>query len=187
MQARYGCQCDHWHGCRAIEDAIKAGVHISFAHITFGLHNASAARATIAMCQQYGIAIVADGATMFGCVDEHFLGIPCPSQFQQDPPLTSLAGAKAAISQMGGWELVQAALTAIKSVADKHNVTMATVMLRWQMDSGATPVVISAWSHPGGCMGKSPLDEGSPADAQLFQRDTFLDADDRAALDAVAK
>lgn len=166
---------------------MKAGIHISFAHIAFGLQNASMARSTIATCKEYGIAVIADGATMAGCIDEHFIGIPCPSHFQQDPPVASLAGAKAAISEMGGWPQVQTALEAIKTVADKHSVSMATVMLRWQMDNGATPIVLSAWSHPGACMGKSPLEEGPPADAKLFQRESFLDADDLAAIDAVAK
>lgn len=34
----------------------------------------------------------------------------------------------------GGWEKVQELLQVIKTVADKHNVKMQTVALRWQID-----------------------------------------------------
>jgi aryl-alcohol dehydrogenase-like predicted oxidoreductase len=173
--------------CRAILEAVKAGVRIDYARVRLGLHCASAARPALAACKRYGIVVVADEATMFGCVDEAFVGVPCPSHFQTDPPVPSVAAVAGVVSQMGGWPEVQKALATVQDIARKHGVTMQTVALRWCIDQGATPVVLSSWSHAGGCMGKGPLDEGSPADAQLFQRDSLLDDDDMARLNAVAK
>ena len=161
--------------CRAIEDAVKAGVQMHFAHVRCGFHNAAAARAAIAVCQRYGIAVIADEGTLFGCVDEGFVGIPCPSHSQTDPAVASLPAVAAVVQQMGGWPAVQTALRAVKSIADKHGVSMQSVVLRWQMDLGATPIALVPW-HPA-CKGF--------ADAALFQRTSFLDSEDLGALAAV--
>jgi diketogulonate reductase-like aldo/keto reductase len=171
--------------CRAIEDAVRAGVNISFAHVHCGFHNAAAALPVFAVCKRHGIAVIADEGTLHGCVDEAFVGIPCPSHFQKDPPVPSVPAVLAMVQQMGGWDLVQAALVTVKKIADKHGVTMQSVVLRWQMDLGATPVVLVPWSHPGACVGKGPLEAGPPADAKLFQRHSFLDDSDMDNLNAL--
>ena len=140
---------------------MKAGVHVDFAHVRFGFHNAAAARRTVAMCRKYRIRVIADEATMFDTVDEAFVGIPAPTHFQTDPPLPALAAVTDLVATMGGWPEVQTALRAVQRVAEKHGVTMRSVALRWVMDQGATPVVLTSWTHAGGCFGKAQLDKGA--------------------------
>ncbi len=45
-----------------------------------------------------------------------------------------------AVNNIGGWERFQSALAVIKSIADKKNVKVETVALRWQMMSGTYPL-----------------------------------------------
>ena len=165
---------------------MQAGVRIDFAHIRYGLHNAKAMQPVIDVCKRYNIAIIGDEATLYGCVDEAFVGIPCPSHFQSDPSVPSVAAVRGVVHQMGGWATVQKALAAVQEVACKHGVSMQSVALRWSLDNGVSPVVLTPWSHPGACMGKGALADGPPADAPLFQRSTFLDSEDMYKLSAVA-
>lgn len=168
---------------------MQNGVEMHFAHVHFGLHNARAALETLALCKRYGIRVVAGGGLMHGCVHEDFVGVPCPSHDSDpaDPAPSGLAGLASVVQAFGGWAGVQAALRAVQQIARKHGVSMRAVVLRWQMDLGATPVVAVDWSDPGGALGKAGETGPAVPDAALFQRASFLDEEDMEALQGLYK
>jgi hypothetical protein len=123
---------------------------------------------------------------MFGLVDRYFLDLPCPSSTDTGLPVTSLPHATAAIQHMGGWKPVQKALRAVDKVAKKHGVEMQSVVLRWCIDNGVTPVVPAGWKHNAEAFGKRGVDAAALPDAAVFLRPSFLDAADMATLNAAA-
>jgi aryl-alcohol dehydrogenase-like predicted oxidoreductase len=174
--------------CSALLNVVDAGVKLSFARISYGLHNASACADVLKLCKANGIRVLADECTWHGCIDAALLGVPCPSAASAASlPIASLPAALGVIDAAGGWDAAQAMLRAVKRIADKHSVTMQSVVCRWLIDQSVTPIVPMGWGPVGAALGKRGVPQSPPADAQLFQRTTFLDADDTKALWDCAK
>jgi hypothetical protein len=50
----------------------------------------------------------------------------------------------------GGWQRFQQLLQCLKSIADKHRVSVEAVALRWLIDQGTFPVTAARWSASAG-------------------------------------
>jgi aryl-alcohol dehydrogenase-like predicted oxidoreductase len=93
-----------------------------------------------AFCAAHGITLLTYGTLLGGLLSEAWIGRPEPSR-----------GSLATISQQkyknmidawGGWVLFQQLLSALKGIADKHGVSIATVGLRAILDRLAVAGVI---------------------------------------------
>lgn len=129
---------------------------------------------------------------MHGALDAAFLGAPPPCEAAAlsggSAPLASLPAARAAIAEAGGWAAVQAKLRAVHAIASKHGVSCQVVACRWLLDQGVTPIVpIVPGAAAGAALGYRGPPLAPPIAAALFQRETFLDESDMAALWACAR
>jgi aryl-alcohol dehydrogenase-like predicted oxidoreductase len=171
--------------CRGIERAVAAAVPLAFVRIPFGFHNRSAMEAVIAVCAKYSIPVIGDECTWFGLMDKYFVDMPAPNSLELSLPVTSIPHALACANQMGGWDAVQRALKVVKTVAQKHNVEMQAVALRWCIDQGVIPVVPVGWRHTAEAFGKRGAPPCAVPDIPLFQRMSFLTPEDMQSLSAV--
>jgi aryl-alcohol dehydrogenase-like predicted oxidoreductase len=74
-----------------------------------------------------------------GFISEKWLGLKEPT-----PPFEnrSLVKYKLMIEEFGGWELFQSLLKVLKSIADKHNVSITNVASRYILDRSQVAAVI---------------------------------------------
>ncbi|GAX80302.1 hypothetical protein CEUSTIGMA_g7740.t1 [Chlamydomonas eustigma] len=164
---------------RSVLSAIQAGVPVVAVQIPFSIVDRSYG-ATLAMCREYNIKVFSKDGLLGGLISEKYLDAPCPETTQTDPDLDDVAHCIDMVNNYGGWENIQALLRLIKAIADKHSVKMQSVALRWQIDQGTFPMVSSRWGPA--CWRQFGFDYWRGAtpgvDWQLFQVESFLDAED---------
>ncbi|KAL6758295.1 radial spoke protein 5 [Haematococcus lacustris] len=172
---------------RAVISAIQAGVPVVSLSIPFTLADRSH-QASLEVAREYNIKVLARDGLMGGLISEKYLGHPCPSTSGEvDPDLDDVAAAVDLANNYGGWAKVQALLRVVSSIAQKHGVKMQTVALRWQVDLGMFPVATTRWGRQCWSQFGFPYWRGSTPglDWQLFQVESFLDAQDMAKLHAL--
>jgi aryl-alcohol dehydrogenase-like predicted oxidoreductase len=126
-----------------------------------------------AFCRDHGMTLLAYGTLLGGLLSERYLARPEPRR--SELVTASLQKYKNMIDAWGGWALFQELLAALKSIADKHYVSIANVGARYILDRPAVAGVII-----GARLGVS---DHLADNARVF--DCALDADDIAAIEAV--
>ncbi|GLC34831.1 NEDD4 E3 ubiquitin-protein ligase [Pleodorina starrii] len=175
-----------------LKAVIQAGVPITCVQVEHSVLVRSSSP-VLALCARYGIKVLARGGTLGGLISEKYMGATPPDPVKGDPDLDTVPGCLDMVNNIGGWTKLQEALSVIKDIADKHGVKPETVALRWQIDAGCFPLVVTRWDkrvwRQFGYLGwASPeISGGKPGvDAALFQVESFLDVDDVTRLEALA-
>ena len=84
------------------------------------------------VCQRQGIHLLAYGTLAGGLLSDTYLGQPEP--LRAALTTASLSKYKQMVDAWGGWDLFQELLIALKHVADRHEVSVADVAMRYIMD-----------------------------------------------------
>jgi aryl-alcohol dehydrogenase-like predicted oxidoreductase len=126
-----------------------------------------------AFCREHGITLLAYGALLGGLLSEKYLGRPEPRRGELGT--ASLQKYKNMIDAWGSWTLFQELLAALKRIADRHGVGIATIGARAILDRPAVGGVII-----GARLG---IAEHIADNARIF--DVILDVADHAALEPV--
>ena len=93
-----------------------------------------------AFCREHQITLLAYGTLLGGLLSEKYLGRPEPPRTELNT--ASLQKYKRMIDAWGGWGLFQQLLTVLKQIADKHQVSIANVGVRYILDRPAVAGVI---------------------------------------------
>jgi len=124
-------------------------------------------------CREHAITLLAYGTLLGGLLSEKYLG---RSELRRAELNTaSLQKYKNMIDAWGGWTLFQELLAALKQIADKHQVSIANVGLRYILDRPAVAGVIV-----GARLG---IAQHVADNARVFGFE--FDAGDRAAIEAI--
>ena len=93
-----------------------------------------------AFCHERGMSLLAYGTLLGGLLSEKYLGRPEPPRAELNT--ASLQKYKRMIDAWGGWALFQELLAVLKKIADKHQVSIANVGVRYILDRPAVAGVI---------------------------------------------
>ena len=93
-----------------------------------------------AFCRDHGITLLTYGTVLGGLLSEKYLGRPQPGRGELNT--ASLQKYSNMIDAWGGWALFQELLVAVKSIADKHQASVANVGVRYILDRPAVAGVI---------------------------------------------
>jgi aryl-alcohol dehydrogenase-like predicted oxidoreductase len=93
-----------------------------------------------AFCREQGISLLAYGTLLGGLLSEKYLGRPEPPRAELNT--ASLQKYKRMIDAWGGWRLFQELLAVLKQIADRHQVSIANVGVRYILDRPAVAGVI---------------------------------------------
>ncbi len=93
-----------------------------------------------AFCEKTGNSLLAYGTVCGGLLTDRFLGQPEPSSGQLNT--ASLRKYKQMIDAWGGWRLFQDLLSTLRTVADRHDASIANVAVRYVLDRPAVAGVI---------------------------------------------
>ena len=91
-------------------------------------------------CQNRGIHILAYGTLAGGLLSDRYLGQPEPGRVALTT--ASLSKYKQMVDAWGGWDLLQELLLGLKGIADRHQVSIADVAMRYIMDRPSVAGVI---------------------------------------------
>jgi aryl-alcohol dehydrogenase-like predicted oxidoreductase len=94
------------------------------------------------LCADHDMVLLCYGTVAGGFLSDHWLGRPEPVGALEN---RSIVKYKLIIDEFGGWDLFQALLRAIRAVADRHGVDIATVASRLVLDRpGVAAVIVGA-------------------------------------------
>lgn len=107
-----------------LQEFVDAGVTPSSIQLQYSVLDHRPSNGMTDFCKTHNIAMLCYGTVAGGFLSEKYLGIPEPS-----PPYKnrSLAKYKLIIDEFGGWGLFQELLLALKKVAEKYDVSLATI------------------------------------------------------------
>jgi aryl-alcohol dehydrogenase-like predicted oxidoreductase len=153
----------------------EAGIKIVSNQVQFSLVDRRPQVNMVKFCQDHNIKIFAYGSVCGGLLSEKYLDKPEPKSSEINT--TSLRKYKQMIDNWGGWGLFQELLNTLKTIADKHQVSIANVAVNYILNQPAVGGVIV-----GARLG---IAEHLSDNARVF---TFnLDAEDMGKIDAVSQ
>jgi aryl-alcohol dehydrogenase-like predicted oxidoreductase len=91
------------------------------------------------LCQENGILLLCYGSVLGGLLSERFHGTLAPEPSQEN---RSLSKYLLVVEEFGGWPLFQSLLAALREVARKREVDVASVAMRWVLDRPSVAAVI---------------------------------------------
>lgn len=156
-----------------LKTIVENGIRIVSNQVQFSLIDRRPEIHMIPFCQEHNIQLLTYGTLCGGLLSETYLGQSEPRPNMLDT--ASLGKYKQMIDVWGGWSLFQELLRALKQIADRHGVSIATVAVRYILDRPTVAGVII-----GVRLGVADHREDN---ARVF--DFTLDAEDHNQIDAV--
>lgn len=148
---------------------VRHGIPVATNQVCFSVLDRRAAEDMSAFCLANGVRLLAYGTLAGGLISERWLGAG-PAAHED----WSKMKYQRFVDAVGGWDVLQTILAALKAVADRHGVSIANVATRWILDQPAVAGVI---------VGARLTEREHRAD-NLRVFDFTLDEADRAMLDA---
>lgn len=152
----------------------QAGIKIISNQVQYSIIDRRPEVHMVQFCQQHGIKLLTYGTLCGGLLSEKYLGKTEPRSTELTT--VSLKKYKNMIDQWGNWKLFQELLLVLKEIADKYQVSIANVAVRYILDKPAVGGVII-----GARLG---LSEHVEDNAKTFQFN--LDVDDIGKIDAIS-
>jgi aryl-alcohol dehydrogenase-like predicted oxidoreductase len=118
-----------------VREIADAGIPVVSNQVQLSLVDRRPEVAMAPLCRERGIGLLAYGTLCGGLLSDRYLGQPEPGPASLGT--ASLRKYKQMIDAWGGWELFQALLAACRSIADRHDASIAAVALRWVLDRPA--------------------------------------------------
>ena len=156
-----------------MRDIADHGIRIVSNQVQYSLIDRRPEVAMAGLCREQGSSLLAYGTVCGGLLSDRYLGQPEPARAELNT--ASLGKYKQMIDAWGGWGLFQQLLSVLRTVADRHNASIANVAVRYVLDRPAVAGVIV-----GARLGVA---EHIADNARVFA--IALDADDLAAIEAV--
>ena len=123
-----------------LDMVLHTGIGVVSNQVSYSLLDGRAAGALTEVCRRHGVQLLAYGTLAGGLLTERWLGAPDPGP--EGVATWSEMKYRRFVEAAGGWDRVQALLAVIRSVADRHGVSMANVAARAILDRSAVAGVI---------------------------------------------
>lgn len=120
--------------------ALACGIPIVSNQVCHSLIDMRASQNMVKVCQDYNVKLLAFGTLAGGFLTDRWLNKPEPSF--EDLTTWSQMKYKRFIDAAGGWEAFQNVLSTVKTVADKHHVSIANIASRYILENPAVAGVI---------------------------------------------
>ena len=151
----------------------ESGIRVVSNQVQYSLVDRRPEAAMAAYCRDHAITLLTYGTVLGGLLSEKFLGRPQPGRAELDT--ASLQKYSNMIAAWGGWPLFQELLATLKTIADKHRVSIANIGVRYILDRPQVAGVIVGT--------RLGVAEHIADNARVFS--FALDADDLSSIDAV--
>jgi aryl-alcohol dehydrogenase-like predicted oxidoreductase len=123
-----------------VQRILDQGIRMISNQVQYSLIDLRPEKAMAPLCQAAGLSLLTYGTLGGGLITDTFLGRPEPRGGELNT--VSLRKYKQMVDAWGGWELFQHLLRTLRSIADKHGVSIANVATRAILDRPAVAGVI---------------------------------------------
>jgi len=106
-----------------MEQMIRGGVPLTSMQVQYSLLDARPAKRMVDAAAENNVWLFCYGTVAGGFLGDRWLGQPEPQDFEN----RSLIKYKLIIDDLGGWDFFQALLRALRSIANRHSVDIATI------------------------------------------------------------
>ena len=151
-------------------EILAAGIPVVSQQLQYSVLDQRPAASLAALAERHGMHFLCYGSVAGGFLSEKWLNAAEPTAPLEN---RSLVKYKLIIDDFGGWALFQSLLKALKAVADRHGVDIATIASAWVLTQPQVAAVIVGARNQAHAL----------ANARIM--DIALSAEDRAAIDAV--
>ena len=118
------------------------GVPLGAMQVQWSVLDDRPARALAPLALERGVALLCYGSVAGGLLSDRWLGAPEPAAPLEN---RSLVKYRLVVDEAGGWVPFQAVLRALRRVADRHGVDLATVASAWTLaQPGVAAVIVGA-------------------------------------------
>lgn len=150
---------------------LRHGVPVATSQVGMSLLDRRALVRMVELCQSNPVQLLACAPLAGGLLTDRWLDQLEPAEI----PEAGRSGHAALVRAIGGWSALQCVLQALRRIADRHQVVIADVAMRWVMDQPGVAAVL--------------IDDAMPIDDSTAWRKRLdglsLNGDDRAQLQAV--
>ncbi|MGB5910694.1 MAG: aldo/keto reductase [Promethearchaeia archaeon] len=122
-----------------VREFLNMGINILTNQVQYSLIDRRPEKYMAELCKKYRIKLLAYGTLCGGFLSERYLGKVEPNREQLKT--ASLYKYKNIIDRWGNWNLFQKMLILLKNIANKHNVSIANVAVRYVLEN---PIVAGA-------------------------------------------
>ncbi|WP_158818645.1 aldo/keto reductase [Methylocapsa sp. S129] len=122
-----------------LREVLLSGVDILSVQTQYSVLDGRPGNGVAALCEEYGVWLLCYGSVAGGFLSDRWLGAPEPVTPLEN---RSLVKYKLIIDDFGGWDLFQELLRALRRVADRHAVDIATIASRYVLDRPRAAAVI---------------------------------------------
>ena len=123
-----------------MQEIAGQGIRVVSNQVQYSLVDRRPEVAMVGFCQSHEVSLLAYGTLCGGLLSDLYLGRPEPTTAVLNT--ASLRKYKQMIDAWGGWSLFQQLLAVLRTVADKHNASIANVAVRYVLDRPAVAGVI---------------------------------------------
>lgn len=152
-------------------EMLSAGIALSTTQVQYSLLDPRPEKQLAALCRANNMHMLCYGSLAGGLLSDRWLGKAAPDSLEN----RSLVKYRLMIDEIGGWDVFQALLSTLHTIATKHRVTLASIASRWVLDQPQVAAVII------GSRNASHVDRY----AEIFS--FALDAQDRQAIESVRR
>ncbi len=123
-----------------LRKVVEAGIRVISNQVQYSLIDRRPEVKMAPYCQQYGIQLLAYGTVAGGLLSEKYLGQPEPPRVALNT--ASLTKYKQMQNAWGSWEAFQNLLATLTDIAQRYNVSVSNVAVRYVLDRPAVAAVI---------------------------------------------
>lgn len=152
------------------ERLMRSGADLVSTQVQYSILDRRPVQTLVPWAAQHNIQLLCYGTLAGGFLTESWLGQPDPGFAFEN---RSLVKYRLIIDEFGPWSLFQDLLATLKSIGDKHGVSLAAVASRWVLDQPQVGAAIVGARYA----------RHLPKTLQIFE--FALDAEDNARIDAI--
>ena len=123
-----------------MEEIHQRGIRVVSNQVQYSLIDRRPEVAMAGFCREHQGSLLAYGTVCGGLLSDRYLGQPEPGAAALNT--ASLRKYKQMIDAWGGWELFQQLLSVLRSVADRHEASIANIAVRYILDRPAVAGII---------------------------------------------
>ncbi len=127
-----------------LREILDAGVPIVSNQVQYSALDHRPERGMVELCERYSISLLCYGTVAGGFLSDRYLGAPEPKLPLENRSLTKY---KLIIEDFGGWEFFQRLLATLRTIADKHEASIATVATRYILQKNQVGAAIVGARH----------------------------------------
>jgi len=123
-------------------EIIEAGVSLTTTQVQYSLLDTRPEKSLVELCGENDLHLLCYGTLAGGFLSDRWLGVTKAQAESSMLENRSLVKYRLMIEEAGGWDRFQSLLQTLRLIADRHDVSLASVACRWVLEQPRVAAVI---------------------------------------------